>query len=179
MSTVHVALLRGINVGGHRKVPMAQLRDALGGAGFDGVRTHLQSGNVLVERDGRPDAVARDLEAAIAAEFGFDVDVVVRTREELAAVVEADPLLDEVTAPKLHHVVFLSGPPDTAARRRLEETDWGDERLAFAEREVYAWYPGGYQRSPLGAALARADLGVIATGRNWNTVTKLLELAGG
>jgi uncharacterized protein (DUF1697 family) len=177
--TRHVALLRGINVGGHRKVPMAQLRAALEGAGFADVRTHLQSGNVLLSGDSGPEALGRSMEAVIEAEFGFGVDVVVRTRDQLAAAVARNPLTGVATVPKLHHVVFLSAEPDPEAVRRIEAAELGEERVAFSGREVYAWYPGGSQRSPLAQLLTDRRLGVIATARNWNTVTKLLELAGG
>src|SRR5690348_234259 len=102
-----VALLRGINLGPNRRVPMPALRELLGAAGFEGVRTYVQSGNVVLSGKGSPRSVARRIEELIAEEFGFEVPVVVRTRDELADVVARDPLGDVVANPKLYQVTFF------------------------------------------------------------------------
>jgi uncharacterized protein (DUF1697 family) len=172
-----IVLLRGINVGSRNRVAMPVLRELLADAGFEDVRTYVQSGNVVLTSGERPDRLARRCERLIAERFGLDVAVVVRTREELAAVVERDPLGDVATDPKRYQVSFLDAELDAETVRRLEEARADRERLAVIGREVYAWHPEGAARSRLWSLLAGKALGVTATSRNWTTVTKLLELA--
>jgi uncharacterized protein (DUF1697 family) len=172
------ALLRGINVGGHRPLPMPALREALAAAGYTGVQTYVQSGNVVFDTDAPPEQVARDLSALIEREFDLDVPVVVRTRDELAAVVADNPLGDVADVPKLQHVLFLAEPLPPAAAEEVGKLAVEPERLVAREREIHAWYPGGMQKSKLARALAGKTLGV-ATDRNWTTVLKLLEMCGG
>jgi uncharacterized protein (DUF1697 family) len=175
--TRHIALLRGINVGGNKRVPMARLRELLDGHGHRDVRTLVQSGNVVLTSALEPEALRAELEAQIADEFGFPVPVVVRSRDELAEVIARNPLRDVADVPKLYQVSFLSGEPDPAAAGEIEAADWGPERVVFDGREIFCWYANGMQRSPLAKRLATAGLGVIATARNWNTVERLLALA--
>jgi len=156
---------------------MAKLREALEDAGFVEVRTHLQSGNVVLSSKAKPEQTARACERLIAAEFGLEIDVVVRTPAELARVVERNPLGKVATDPKRYQVSFLAGPLPAAAKRKLEEAVEEPEQLVVSGREIYAWHPKGVARSKLWARLAGRGLGVTATARNWTTVTKLLELA--
>jgi uncharacterized protein (DUF1697 family) len=156
---------------------MAKLREALEEAGFAEVRTHLQSGNVVLESKTKPEQTARKCERVIEDEFGLAIDVVVRTPAELGRVVKRNPLGNVAKDPKRYQVSFLAGPLPAAAKRKLEEALQEPEELVFSGREIYAWHPKGVARSKLWAALAGRDLGVSATARNWMTVTKLLELA--
>jgi len=172
-----VVLLRGINVGSHNRVGMAPLRELLTRRGHEDVRTLLQSGNVVLTSDTTGAGLVRELEEAIAAELGVQPRVVVRTVDEIAAVVERDPFGDVADQPKLYQVSFLSEELAPAAAKELEAADVAPERVAVHGREIYAWHPNGVQRSPLAALLTDKKLGVAATARNWNTVTKLLELA--
>jgi uncharacterized protein (DUF1697 family) len=172
-----IVLLRGINIGSRNRIAMPALREALEEAGFDDVRTYLQSGNVVLSSRAAPATVARKCEAAIAEEFGLDIDVVVRTRAELAGVVKRNPLAKVATDPKRYQVSFLSAKPPGKIVRKLESLAADGERLVASGRELYAWHPKGVARSKLWAALAGRGLGVTATARNWTTVTKLLELA--
>ncbi len=174
-----IALLRGINLGPSRRVAMADLREALTRAGYDDVRTHLQSGNVLLTSDHAPARLERELSALIATELGVESDVVVRTRDELADVVARNPLAGVADDPKRLQVTFLAGKPKAAFVRELEAADFAPERAVVSGREIYAWHPDGLQRSALGRLLSDRKIGVAATARNWNTVTKLLELADG
>src|SRR4051795_13619494 len=121
-----VALLRGINVGGHRKVPMARLREVLEAAGFEDVATYVQSGNVVLTAPARRAAarVGRDIEAAIEAGFGFPVDVVVRTRDAHGELVAEDPLGEVATDPSRRIVVFLAGDLDPARLDGLRSEDF-------------------------------------------------------
>ena len=169
-------MLRGINLGGHHKVPMAELRALLTEAGYGNVRTYMQSGNVVLDGGGAPAGELEDRVAALLAErFGFAAPVIARTRDELAGVVALNPLADVVTDPKRYQVTFLAEPPDPGLMERLEATAAGEERVEAHGREIYAWHPDGIARSKLGNAMAGPRLG--ATARNWSTVTTLLSLA--
>jgi uncharacterized protein (DUF1697 family) len=175
--TTQIVLLRGINIGSRNRVPMAKLRAALEEAGFDDVRTHLQSGNVVLSSKTKPEQTARKCERLIKAEFGLEIDVVVRTPADLARIVKRDPLGKVAKDPKRYQVSFLAGQLPAASRRKLEEAVEEPEQLVVSEREIYAWHPNGVARSRLWATLAGRGLGVSATARNWTTVKKLLELA--
>jgi uncharacterized protein (DUF1697 family) len=175
-----IVLLRGINLGPRRRVAMPALREALSGAGFDDVRTYVQSGNVVLSSDADPNEVAEQCERRIAAHFGFDVDVVVRTAEDLAEVVRLNPLGELAVDPKRYQVSFMSAEPDPAKVAEVEDIAVEPERFVVVGREAYAWHPDGVARSKLWAALAaKGALGVTATARNWTTVTALLEMASG
>lgn len=156
---------------------MPELRDLLEQAGHRDVRTLLQSGNVVLSSDRSPSDLTGELERQISAGVGFDVQVVVRSRAQLAKVVARDPLADVVTNPKRYQVSFLSGKPDPKAIKQATAAVVAPERFVHLGREIYAWHPEGVQRSKLAQMLADKRLGVSATARNWNTVTKLLELA--
>ncbi|MGZ4173994.1 MAG: DUF1697 domain-containing protein [Solirubrobacteraceae bacterium] len=173
----HVVLLRGINLGSRRRVGMAALRELLGGLRYEDVRTLLQSGNIVLGSGASAEQVARRLGKEISESVGFDVEVVVRSRDELAEVVARDPLGEIAEDPKRYQVYFLSAEPDAAAIERAAAADLAPERFVHVGREIYSWHPEGIQRSKLGPLLAADRLGVTATARNWNTVLKLLEMA--
>ena len=172
-----IVLLRGVNIGPRNRVAMPKLRDVLQDAGFDDVRTYVQSGNVVLSSSSSAVKVAREVERHVAKAFGLDIAVVARTRAALAKVVERDPLGDVVDNPKRYQVSFLDGKPSRAVLRKLEAAVVPPEQLVAVGREIYAWHPAGVARSKLWALLAGRDLGVTATARNWTTVTKLLALA--
>jgi uncharacterized protein (DUF1697 family) len=172
-----IVFLRGVNVGSHNRIAMPALRELLDGAGFEDVRTYVQSGNVVLSSDLAAAEVAREFRRLIADGFGLDVDVVVRTRDALAQVVERNPLGDVAIDPKRYQVSFLSEEIDDEKVRELAELAVGGEQLVAVGRELYAWHPAGVARSRLWARLAGRGLGVTATARNWTTVTKLLAMA--
>jgi uncharacterized protein (DUF1697 family) len=158
---------------------MAQLRAALGDAGFGDVATYVQSGNVVLTSHDSVAKVALAVERLIEKEFGLRVPVVVRTRAEIAEVVKRNPLAKVAENPKRYQVSFLEKEPTAELIRKLEAVAAPTERVVAHGREIYAWHPEGVARSKLWAALAGRNLGVTATARNWTTVTKLLELADG
>lgn len=170
--TVMVALLRGVNVGGATRVPMAELRQVVAAAGFGHVRTYVNSGNVVLTSDRPPAEVADVLRAACADAFPVQPDVVVRTRDELHAVLAANPFLDRDDDPTHHHVVLL---PDDAPAHRPDVLVEPPEDLAVAGREVYLLLPGGMGRSRLAARLT-AGARPVGTSRNWRTLTTLARL---
>jgi uncharacterized protein (DUF1697 family) len=156
---------------------MPKLRDVLTDAGFADVKTYVQSGNVVLSAKGSAEQVARKCERLVADEFGLDIPVVVRTRAQLASVVQRNPLGKVATDPKRYQVSFLTGKLSAEVVRKLEEVAAPSERFVVSGREVYAWHPAGVARSKLWAMLAGRGLGVTATARNWTTVTSLLGLA--
>jgi len=174
-----VVLLRGINLGRHNRIGMASLRELLEGMGYEGVRTHLQSGNVVLSAREPAAEVARAIEEAIEARLGLSIDVIVRTAEEIAAVVAADPLGDVATDPAKHLVAFLSEEADPDALRELEREDLGAERVTARGREIHLWCPHGIQASGVMTALARRPPAPVVTVRNWRTVTRLAEMTRG
>jgi uncharacterized protein (DUF1697 family) len=177
MTPVRIVLLRGINLAGRNRIAMPALRDALAGAGFDDARTYLQSGNVVFSSGLSAGKLAEECGRLIKKQFGLDIDVVVRTRDQLAKVVKLDPLGDVAVDPKRYQVSFLDGKLRRETVEKLEAVALESERFVVFGREVYAWHPSGVARSKLWALLAGRGLGVTATARNWTTVTKLLELA--
>jgi uncharacterized protein (DUF1697 family) len=173
----HILLLRGINLGPNRRVAMPRLREVLTEAGFDDVRTYVQSGNIVLSSDKSPDRVAATCERVIADEFGFDVPVVVRSRDELAAVVQRNPLGEVATEPKRYQVSFLDREPEPEVVDQLAALAVDSEEFVAIGRECYAWHPDGVARSKLWTKLGGKGLGVTATARNWTTVTTLLQMA--
>jgi|ERR671924_2037741 uncharacterized protein (DUF1697 family) len=172
-----IVFLRGINLGARNRIAMPELRDALEAAGFEDVRTYLQSGNVVLTTKASAEQVARRCEEQIAERFGLEIDVVVRTRQELAAVVRRNPLADVAVNPKRYQVSFLSAEPAPEAVEKLSAAAVAPEQFIVIGREIYAWHPDTIARSKLWALLAGRGLGVTATARNWTTVTSLLALA--
>ncbi|MER6154741.1 DUF1697 domain-containing protein [Streptomyces sp. NPDC001868] len=179
--TTYAALLRGINVGGSKKVPMADLRTLLTGLGHTGVSTYLQSGNAVFTSDhGDEDSLAADLTTAIGEHFGFTVDVLVRDHAYLEAVREACPFPAAELEGKQLHVTYLSETVDATRFEGIDQQAFLPEEFRLGDRAVYLYAPEGLGRSKLAETLSRPRLqkGLIATTRNWNTVVKLAELTG-
>jgi uncharacterized protein (DUF1697 family) len=172
-----IVLLRGVNLASRNRISMSDLREALEEAGFEDVRTYVQSGNVVLTSKASAKQVESDVRRLLADGFGLDIAVVVRTRAELAAVVKRNPLGKVATNPKLYQVTFLEKAPTAELVRKLEAVAVGKEQVAHIGRQLYAWHPDGVARSKLAALMAGKGLGVTATARNWRTVTKLHELA--
>ncbi|CAM5570481.1 MULTISPECIES: DUF1697 domain-containing protein [Streptomyces] len=181
MTTTYAALLRGINVGGSRKVPMADLRTLLTGLGLDGVRTHLQSGQaVFTAARGDEDSLGADITRAIEERFGFSVDVIVRDHAYLKSVADACPFPADTLEGRQLHVTYFSAPVDAARFAEIDPAAYLPEEFRLGDRALYLYVPDGLGRSKLAEALARPRLtkGLIATSRNWNTVVKLVEMTG-
>ena len=173
----HVVLLRGINVARNQRIPMPELREALEANGFRDVATYLQSGNVVLSSPSSVAPVARKVNAVIKAAFGFDVAVVVRSHAELAEVVRRNPLAKDKDDPKRYLVTFFSPDIPRDLGERMRAVAGPHERFVVIGREVYSWHPAGVGRSPLWERLAAKMRDVVATSRNWSTVTALLAMA--
>jgi uncharacterized protein (DUF1697 family) len=184
----HIALLRGINLGGRNKVAMADLRAVVAGLGHGDVRTHIQSGNVLFTAVAGADdtaAMAEEMTAVITARLGVIAPVVILTRDELATVIAANPFPGQSDHKKLHAVI-LSQPPAPSLTERLDaaqaraSSKGAADEVRAVGRTLYLHTPGGYANSDLAQAILRIvsspKAGATGTARNWQTMTKLLEL---
>lgn len=179
MANRYAALLRGINVGGSRKVPMAELRTLIEGLGHDDVRTHLQSGQaVFAARHGDEESLAAELAEAIERHFGFGVDVIVRDHAYLKAIADACPFPAGTLEPKQLHVTYFSAPVTPERFAGIDQQAHLPEEFRLGDRALYLYAPNGLGRSKLAEQLSkpRVNKGVVATTRNWNTVLKLVEL---
>lgn len=175
--TTYVALLRGINLGAKNKIPMPALRSVVEALGHEDVRTYIQSGNVLFKSRSREvPGIAAALESSIAEEFGLRVAVVVRAQRDLRRVLTNNPFLAAGADPSALHVVFLGSSPTGAAVRALDPERSPSDEFAVRNAEVYLHCPNGFGRSRLTLDYFERTLGGPATIRNWNTVSKLLEL---
>jgi uncharacterized protein (DUF1697 family) len=178
----YVALLRGVNVGGHAKVAMPELRRLLGESGFCAVRTHLNSGNVVFTAPPEDESlIAARLEQIIADHFGLTVRCLVRGGDYLRAVMAANPFPGQAADGKIVHATFLSGRVGPDQLAALDAVTFAPDEYRLGDRVIYLHLPGGLGRSKLAESLARPAVlkGVTATTRNWNTVTRLAEMAVG
>ncbi|MEU9323155.1 DUF1697 domain-containing protein [Streptomyces canus] len=181
MTTTYAALLRGINVGGSRKVPMADLRTLMEDLGHGGVRSYLQSGQAVFTADhGDEEILAAEFAGAIEKRFGFAVDVIVRDHAYLKAIAEACPFPAAELEAKQLHVTYFSAPVDADRFAEIDQAAYLPEEFRLGDRALYLYAPDGLGRSKLAERLSKPRLnkGVIATSRNWNTVVKLVEMTG-
>jgi uncharacterized protein (DUF1697 family) len=178
--TTLVALLRSVNVGGRNRVPMDELRTMVEALGFASVQTYVQSGNLVFTGTGRPASVAAAIERGIAATFGLQVPVLVRSGRQLARILASNPFATPGVDPKTVHVTFLAGQPAPDRVKALAGTDgsFGDDRFEVAGTDIFLHCPGGYGVTKLNNAFFERRTGVVATTRNWRTVTALANLAG-
>jgi uncharacterized protein (DUF1697 family) len=177
-TTSYVALLRGINVGPNNRVPMATLRELIAGIGGSEVRTHLQSGNAVFRHERQdPLRLAAELEQAITAELGLTISVLVRAGADLRRVVDANPFPMEKVDGSRFVVVFLSGPVPLDRLAAIDPAAYAPDEFRAGETEIYAHFPESIRNSKLAALLTDRKLGLTASSRNWNTVTKLLALS--
>jgi len=177
--TRYALLLRGINLGRAHRVAMADLRELLAAEGHGTVRTLLQSGNVVLDSALPAAELAGSVEQALERRFGFPTATVVRTRDEVLAVVAKDPLGAVAADPSRYVVSFSADEVPAEVVELLRTTEPGDDRFAVDGRELYLWCPHGQLDSPLSAALAKLRGGPAGTARNWRTVRKLADLLQG
>ncbi len=177
--TAYIAMLRGINVSGQNKLKMDDLRTLMAGLGHTNISTYIQSGNIIFTSPmDAPSDLAREIEQRIAAEFGLTVTVLLRTPDELADIIENNPFSRLAPDPTHLHVTFLADVPDQDLLDHLNVPNVSPDEYRVRGREVYLYCPHGYGRTKLTNAFWERRLRVDATTRNWNTVTRLLALAG-
>ncbi len=176
---VFISLLRGINVGGNKKIKMVELKALYEALGFTHVRTLLQSGNVVFESEViDAEQVAGQIEAGIVERYGFESKIIIRTRDQLQALIAHHPFsADQLTEPGKLLIAFLKSEPDAQQVEALREAHTGTEIIHHRDSELYIYYPDGMGRSKLDNSFIERRLKTTSTGRNWNTVNKLLVLA--
>ncbi len=177
---VYVALLRGINLGPHKRMKMEKLRASCGALGFKNVKTYIQSGNIICRAEKlSSDAAAKKIEAQIVKDFGFSADVIARTGDEMKQIVTKNPLLKEpgMDASKLH-LVFLSDVPPAESIKKLEAIVKSPDKVRYKGKEIYFYFPNGVSGSSIWKHNLDRVLGISGTMRNWRTVNTLYEMAG-
>jgi uncharacterized protein (DUF1697 family) len=176
--TIHIALLRAINVGGRNLVAMADLRQLFTDLGFGEARTLLQSGNVVFESPQKADAeLERQLEKEIGERLGVAADFIVRSANEWKKIVARNPFPKQAKEDPGHLLVsFLKSAPSTQTVRALQSAIKGPEIVRGDGKQLYIVYPDGVGRSKLAATLVERKLETRGTARNWNTVLKLAAM---
>ncbi|MDP4202229.1 MAG: DUF1697 domain-containing protein [Bacteroidota bacterium] len=178
--TIYLSLLRGINIGGHKKIKMSDLKALYESFGFGQVTTYIQSGNVLfsTETNETDDVLSLHISKAIEDRFGFDVPVVIRTKEEMQKIVAQNPFAEEAeTAPDKLVVMFLSSIPDTATLAKIQAKIDDNSRFAFIGNSLYFFYPDGYGQTKWHSNFFEKQLRTTVTARNWATTCKLAGMA--
>jgi len=178
-SKTYVALLRGINLGAKKRVSMPDLRALFTSLGADDVTTYVQSGNVVFKSAEGSAKLIAAIERRIRRDLGLTVTVLLRTKPQLTKVVAGNPFAKRVKDPTKLHVTFLAEKPERSHIRGLDPKHGAPDEFRVVGLEVYLHCPNGYGRSKLTNAYFEKELGVAATTRNWKSVTKLAELAGG
>ncbi len=175
---IYICMLRGINVGGHRRIKMAQLRKSFEALGFEQVQTYIQSGNVVF-KTGRtsPAGLSKRIEERILKDFGFPVSVMSRTADEMSKMIAENPFLKQrgIDQAKLH-VMFLSEPPAPDALKKLAEVTVAPDQCQCSAREIYFYLPNGVSKSVLWNSPVDRILAVVTTTRNWKTVSSLHQM---
>lgn len=174
----YVALLRSVNVAGHGRLAMDELRASFEALGYADVTTYIQTGNVLFSAASKSEAtLASAIEQRLAEDFGDSPAVLLRSAAELRRVGASSPYAKAGADKARHHVTFLAMVPSKTALTALKLPPSGRDELVVDGKEVYVHTPDGYANTRYTGSFLERRLGVVSTTRNWNTVTKLCELA--
>lgn len=172
---VLIALLKGINVGGHKKIPMAELRELLTKSGFKNVKTYIQSGNVILESEDAVPMVENQIKKSILNHFGFEVSVLVKTRQELQYIFDNCPFSEDKK--KTSHFMMLHRIPDKELVKMASEKIYEGEEYEIINDCIYFFCAKGYGQAKFNANFFERKLKTFATSRNCNTMVKLLSLS--
>jgi uncharacterized protein (DUF1697 family) len=177
--SVIIAMLRAVNVGGHNRIKMEELRELCPGLKLRDAQTYVQSGNIVFRTKERDlAALAKKIESGIAKKFGFRPSVVLRTVAEMRDVIARSPFAKRSgIEPNRLLVTFLAGEPGAEAREKVRAMKTEPEEMCIDGREVYIYFPNGMARPKLSWPAVERVLKVTGTARNWNSVTKLVEMA--
>jgi uncharacterized protein (DUF1697 family) len=179
-ATTFIALLRGVNVGGRNLVPMAELRELCEGLGWADVRTYIASGNLVFEAEGDEGRVARELQSAVERRFGIETPAIVRSAAAWKAYVDGNPFSNaSEREPGLVMLALANRAPDDGAAETLRARARDGERIEPVGDALWIHYPSGSGRSKLSPGTLDKAVGSPVTTRNWRTVVKLWEMAGG
>jgi uncharacterized protein (DUF1697 family) len=176
-TSIYVALLRGINLGGKNLLPMKDLAAIFVQAGCTNVRTYIQSGNVIFSSPasllkGLPDTISE----RIATRFGYRIPIILRTSEQLARAIRDNPFLQAGESEKTLYVLFLADPPNAPAVGKLDPDRSPPDAFRVLNQEIYLHLPNGVAHSKLTNAYFDAKLSTTCTARNWATVRKIFEM---
>jgi uncharacterized protein (DUF1697 family) len=176
---VYIVLLRGINIGPHKRMKMEKLRASCEALGFAGVKTYIQSGNVIFKAPKlSPAALSKKLGECIVKDFGFSSEIISRSREEMKTIISGNPFLKEPGIdPSKLHVVFLSQSLSAPALKKLQDLTISPDRVSYSDKEIYFYFPNGVSGSSLWKHPLDRVTGVAGTMRNWKTVTTLSQIA--
>lgn len=172
-----IALLRGINVGGKRKILMTDLKSLCETLDLKNVKTYIQSGNLIFNSDRKNDEIENDLEKAIKANFGFDVPVIIRSVKELETTINKNPFTEKLVDINQLHLTFLKEKPIKEAIEKTLSYHYKPDKFKIDNKEVFIICAGKYHKSKLTNTFFEKHLNVAATTRNWKTVLKLSELS--
>jgi uncharacterized protein (DUF1697 family) len=176
----YIALLRSVNVAGHGRLSMAEVKQSFLALGYDDVSTYIQTGNIFFRSPRTSEAtLIADIEHQLEQDFGSSPSVILRTLPELVRVTATSPFPSQGADPARHHVTFLAEKPEARTLKAFTPPASGRDELVIVGREVYVHTPDGYATTKLSGAMLERRLGVVSTTRNWNTVTKLYQLAAG
>jgi uncharacterized protein (DUF1697 family) len=172
----YISILRGINVGGRKKIKMADLKELYESLNLEDVKTYIQSGNVVFQHiELSPLELANQIEKRIKEVYDFEVAVIIRTKEELLKIIENNPFKNE-DINKLY-VTFLSESPIKKPIKEIDKIKEESEMFSICDKEIYLFIPNGYGRTKLSNDFFEKKLNLSATTRNWKTVNKLFEIA--
>ena len=171
----YIALLKGINVGGHKKVPMAELREILSKAKLENVQTYIQSGNIIVDwKPNKSKALKTTIESIITADFGFEVPVFTRTPQEIHTILQGNPFKDQIAIKGLYFTL-LDKKPSTDRILAFKELKFEHEDFCYTDECVYLNCKQGAGKAKLNNNIFEKKLQVTATSRNYNTLSKILS----
>ncbi len=173
---VFLSILRGINVGGQKKIEMPALKALYAELGFQNIRNYIQSGNIIFEAEETPN-MAHKIEEKIIQKFHFYVPVLIRNFTELSGLITKNPFLQtkEIMVDKLH-LTFLAEEPSSEDITAVSKLDFTPDRFQITKKAIYLYCPNGYGKTKLNNTFWENKLKTIATTRNWNTVTQLYNL---
>ena len=174
----YIALLRGINVGGHKKILMAELRAHLADSGLKNVKTYIQSGNIVFDSKETPKILSKSIRQSILDNYGFEVPVIVFKQAFLTQVINENPFLlkNPTLDIKMLYVSYLSEKPKSELLEKLKEHYHGDDLFTLSEKVVYLYYKNGAARTKLTNNYMEKQLKLSATSRNWRTTLKLEKM---
>ncbi len=179
MAKTYILFLRGVMPTGRNRVPMAQLREILIAAGFENVQTWIQSGNVVLKTDLQPKILAGTVSKLIEDKIGAQIPVVVKSREDLVRIIEENPFQGEEHDISRVFFAMFNGELDEGLKAKLLAEDFSPEYLAITDHAAYMYIPGTYGRGKLSNNFLEKKLKAVATSRNFNTISKMIELGVG
>jgi len=171
----YIALLKGINVGGHKKVRMAELRDLLAKSGFQNVQTYIQSGNVIFKSLDEAYGLEEKISNLISVHFGFDVSVIVKTKAELQLIFDSCPFEKDIK--EMSYFIILNTIPDAKMIDEVNKISYENEEVIIKNNCLYFYSPNGFGQTKFNMNTYERKLKVIGTSRNYNTMVKLLSLS--